>query len=604
MSEKRYFCESLPYEGKKQTATAAKGQTMTSPDFATSEHNSALREKFQGNGWTLTCSAASKNELSAILGDKVSAAIDDPKTSQPPDFPLPEYKSDWADIVFERSMGWKSDDGFAPLWLTKATEGAECALFQLPAPDHRWVVKFDGRILEPFDYRKAGWKELHEIMVHGFLLDRSDLLFGQSQKREDGPMLSTLADLGRETGDLLRSAELIRTVNNPEYAGANQKTEEIYCSVSGTKLQGLDTQSAKGKAGQDRWRSCAEDFNKHVRDRLERVFNAIRLQHRLAATVIKEALRLRDGQWSFSDSAHWMTSLGQIPYDARMVLNGKNWEIDIPNSSATLIAPDSAGMRAIARILMCNNIACPCALIVDGQLLSEFLGRPRHHKYFEAIYRRPRVECSDPSLGEVERSICAAMRLKPEWCYVADHIISEKSELHTVCQLPVGKVTLTRADALEGVRDLIKKQRARLFFCSEPSQHFKRILADIEAGIQFARKQEKLLEQVQPKSEEYRGKIQKAVYRTETDLEQKGDWTTRYDLLVDHFSQHIRCGIVCQYTGPYRWKIEGLAETPDALDLAGDHMQFKRSKLAKLKRRAKARIQAMRSLKGLGASAG
>ena len=44
-------------------------------------------------------------------------------------------------------------------------------------------------------------------------------------------MLSTLADLGRETGDLLRSAELIRTVNNPEYAGANQKTEEIYCSV-------------------------------------------------------------------------------------------------------------------------------------------------------------------------------------------------------------------------------------------------------------------------------------------------------------------------------------------------------------------------------------
>ena len=45
------------------------------------------------------------------------------------------------------------------------------------------------------------------------------------------------------------------------------------------------------------------------------------------------------------------------------------------------------------------------------------------------------------------------------------------------------------------------------------------------------------------------------------------------------------------------------AETPDALDWR-DHMQFKRSKLAKLKRRAKARIQAMRSLKGLGASAG
>jgi hypothetical protein len=248
---------------------------------------------------------------------------------------------------------------------------------------------------------------------------------------------------------------------------------------------------------------------------------------------------------------------------------------------------------------MCNNIACPCALIVDGQLLSEFLGRPPHHKYFEAIYRRPRVECSDPNLGEVERAICTAMRLKPEWFYVADHVISEKSELHTVCQLPVGRVTLTRADALEGVRDLIKKQRARLFFCSEPSQQFKRILGDVEAGIEFARKQEKLLEQVQPKSEEYRGKIQKAIYRTETDLQEKGDWTTRYDLLANHFSRYIGCGIVCQYTGPYRWKIEGLAETPDALDLAADHVQFKRSELAKKKRKAKAKMQAMHSLNQL-----
>ena len=345
MSEKRYFCESLPYEGKKQTATAAKGQTMTSPDFATSEHNSALREKFQGNGWTLTCSAASKNELSAILGDKVSAAIDDPKTSQPPDFPLPEYKSDWADIVFERSMGWKSDDGFAPLWLTKATEGAECALFQLPAPDHRWVVKFDGRILEPFDYRKAG-KNCTKSWCTAFYWIVL-IFFSVTFRARGRPDALNLGRPRKRNGRSARSAELIRTVNNPEYAGANQKTEEIYCSVSGTKLQGLDTQSAKGKAGQDRWRSCAEDFNKHVRDRLERVFNAIKLQHRLAATVIKEALRLRDGQWSFSDSAHWMTSLGQIPYDARMVLNGKNWEIDIPNSSATLIAPIPPGCERL-----------------------------------------------------------------------------------------------------------------------------------------------------------------------------------------------------------------------------------------------------------------
>ena len=236
-------------------------------------------------------------------------------------------------------------------------------------------------------------------------------------------------------------------------------------------------------------------------------------------------------------------------------------------------------------------------------MLSEFSGRPRHHKYFEAIYRRPRVKYSDPENGEVERAICAAMRLKSEWCYVADHVIGEHSELHTICQLPIGKVTLARADALEGVRDLIKKQQAKIFFCSEPSQQFKRILADIGAGIEFARKQEKLLEQVQPKSVEYLAKIQKAIYRTKTELVKMGDWTTRYDLLADHLAQHIRGGIVFQYTGPYRWKIEGLAEIPDTLDLAGDHVQYKRSKVAKMKRKAKAKTKALHALKALSVSA-
>jgi hypothetical protein len=96
--------------------------------------------------------------------------------------------------------------------------------------------------------------------------------------------------------------------------------------------------------------------------------------------------------------------------------------------------------------------------------LNEFLRRPGHHKYVETIYRRPRVDCNDPENGEIERAICAAMRLKPKWWYVADHIIGENSELHTVCQLPIGKVALARADALEGVRDLIKKQRARVLW--------------------------------------------------------------------------------------------------------------------------------------------
>ena len=87
------------------------------------------------------------------------------------------------------------------------------------------------------------------------------------------------------------------------------------------------------------------------------------------------------------------------------------------------------------------------------------------------------------------------------------------------------------------------------------------------------------------------------IYRARTELETMGDWTTRFDQLADHLSQYIRGGIVFQYTGPYRWKIQGLAEIPDTLDLADDHVQFKRSKIANQKRKAKAKMQAVRCLK-------
>ncbi len=136
----------------------------------------------------------------------------------------------------------------------------------------------------------------------------------------------------------------------------------------------------------------------------------------------------------------------------------------------------------------------------------------------------------------------------------------------------------------------------RLFFCGEPNQNFKRILADIEAGIDFARKQEKLLEQVQSTSMECRGRIL-------ADLEKMGDWTTRYDHLANHLNDHIKGGIVFHYTGPYRWKVEGLPQIPDALDLAEDHRAFKRSKVAKAMRKAKAKIRAMHSLNQLSRGA-
>jgi hypothetical protein len=286
-----------------------------------------------------------------------------------------------------------------------------------------------------------------------------------------------------------------------------------------------------------------------------------------------------------------------------MILTGKQWEIDFPESSERLVVTDSAGMRAIARVLMCSNAACPCALLSEGEMLNDFLSRPRHHKYFEAIHRRPSVTCGDSANSEVEHAVCAAMRFKPGWYYRADHVITQESELHTVCKLPTGRVTLRKAEAIEGVRDLIKKQQARLFFLRPPTQQFIRVLADIEAGIEFARKQEKLLEQVQPKSEEYQAKIQKAFYRTRDELGKMGDWTTRYDRLADHLSEYIKGGTVFQYTGSYRWRVEGIAQTPDPLELAADHKAFKRSRVAKLMKKAKARMQAIHSLNMLSKGA-
>jgi len=46
---------------------------MASSEFDMSKNKDALLRKFQGNGWALTCSVKSQKEISAILGEEVSA---------------------------------------------------------------------------------------------------------------------------------------------------------------------------------------------------------------------------------------------------------------------------------------------------------------------------------------------------------------------------------------------------------------------------------------------------------------------------------------------------------------------------------------------------
>lgn len=557
---------------------------MTSSNGTSEQHKNALLRKFQGNGWALTYSAKSQKQISALMGDKVGAEQSPKKATRAAapnrDFgPEMQYKRDWADIVSDRSYMWSPEEGTAPLWLAKATEGADYAFFQLPAPDNRWVVKHAGKTLEPFKSRSEGWSELHEVMTHGHLLDRTE-----SVARAFG--VSTTV----KSGDILKLAELLR----PVYARDNKiASEDIHYSVTGNRLIAPDN-SGTGK--EDRWKTCVDDASKQLRDRMDRVLNAIKRKDRRAAADIKRALQFKDGQPFFSESAKWITAIGEIPHDATMILKNKEWEITFPDCNETLTVADGVAIRAIARLLMCDNSACPSALLQDGELLNEFLSRPRHHKYFNAIHRNPMVHCGESKNNEVERAICEAMKYKEGWSYRADHIISEESELHTVCGLPVSRVTLRRADALEGILNLLKQKAAKLFFCRPPSLEFQRILADIEAGIKFARKQEGLLQKIQPKSEEFTPNIQRAIHRLRTDLQDMGDWTTRFDILADHIEQYVRGGVVFQYTGPYRWKVEGIRPTPDSMDLASDHMAYKRRKVNRARRKAKLRFEALSTL--------
>ena len=53
-------------------------------------------------------------------------------------------------------------------------------------------------------------------------------------------------------------------------------------------------------------------------------------------------------------------------------------------------------------------------------------------------------------------------------------------------------------------------------------------------------------------------------------------WTTPYDELAKHIKEHVRSGKLCRYTGTLRWKVEGLELPPDPVELALDHVAFKR----------------------------
>jgi hypothetical protein len=55
--------------------------------------------------------------------------------------------------------------------------------------------------------------------------------------------------------------------------------------------------------------------------------------------------------------------------------------------------------------------------------------------------------------------------------------------------------------------------------------------------------------------------------------------------LAEYIKDHNKLGKLCRYTGDLRWRVEGVAPPPDPLELAIDHMAFKRRAAYKEKMR-------------------
>jgi hypothetical protein len=62
-------------------------------------------------------------------------------------------------------------------------------------------------------------------------------------------------------------------------------------------------------------------------------------------------------------------------------------------------------------------------------------------------------------------------------------------------------------------------------------------------------------------------------------------WTMPYDELARYIKEHIQLGKLCRYSGNVRWKVVGVVQLPDPLELAIDHMAFKRRTAYKEKMR-------------------
>lgn len=438
-----------------------------------------------------------------------------------PDSPV--IPRDWADDLIRGAAGW-IENSETPEWLPLKIANVPNVLLQLPKPDNRWVLQFRGIFFGTFDFRFSGWRDAHD---------------------------------------------LISTHMKPLLAKA--KLEE-------TGMAGDVTLSGSGG-------SCADSYPEALRKRIERWMKMV-MRHMTPRTAeaFSRLFVLENGRFSFHDPGQspWMTELGEIPFDARMTLDRGRWIFEVPFGSHELILSADKNLKYLARILMCGNIPVPSGLLIDGLLLSEFQNRPPYREYFRRTFRKYTIHAGTTEGGETAQAICRQMRLKDGQWFTASDEIAVDSPLHLTCGVPVGPVTLL-PNGIRGVQAMVSKQH---FLMEAVGSQFLEIEKHLKSGLIWVARYPSLLSQIEVASEQARPAVSMALLRLrERLMDMPTHWTTPYDELARHFKKYIRPGKLCRYTGTLRWKVEGLDPLPDPVELAIDHMAFKRRAAYQQRRR-------------------
>jgi hypothetical protein len=138
-------------------------------------------------------------------------------------------------------------------------------------------------------------------------------------------------------------------------------------------------------------------------------------------------------------------------------------------------------------------------------------------------------------------------------------------------------------NGIRGVLAMVSKQHFRI---GAVAPQFLEIDKHLKAGLIWVARYPSLLSQIEVASEQARPAVSMALHRLRGRLlDMPRHWTTPYDELARYFKKFVRPGKLCRYTGTLRWNVEGLEPLPDPVELALDHMAFKRRAAYQQRRR-------------------